>query len=265
MNKVDVVVCTCNNIERLNEVLNSIKDQSFRDFKCWVVNDGGNEETGQFVRKNFSWVNYLKSDIQQGPSKNRNIAIAQGKAKYVVVLDDDIKLGKDWLKEMVALMDLNPQLGIADALQPYHFNTFEKEYCCTAAMIARRAVFNDIGLFDETYFYGLEDCDFSLRAIRKGWKIKTNHGSEARHLCSYTVKKFPSNFKRYLYWKNYIRTILKNYPKRTLALKLPYLACKLTALSIKDAIKRKAINIPKAVLWNLLNIADTLRRRWNHA
>lgn len=44
------------------------------------------------------------------------------------------------------------------------------DWICGAAMLVRREVFEDVGLFDGEYFLYFEETDFMLQAARKGWR-----------------------------------------------------------------------------------------------
>ena len=266
-NNVDIVICTCNNRKIIEKVLNSVKKQSSKNYNCWLVDDCSEDNTVEFVRKKYPWVKCIETGQRNGPSRNRNIAIAEGKAPYIVTLDDDVELEPKWMEKMLAFMENNPKVGIAESrLVPALTDTDPEKYACTAAMIMRRAVIDNIGGFDEAYFYALEDTDFSLRAQRYGWVVETNNEAKALHRLNFTIKRLPNTFKRYTYWKNYIRTILKNNSKKRLAVQLPVLGARLSALFVKDIVTlRNVSSIPRAVAWNIANLPDTVRRRKSYA
>jgi hypothetical protein len=48
----------------------------------------------------------------------------------------------------------------------------ELDFITGASLLIKRAVTEDIGLFDERYFMNWEDIDFSVRAGRRGYKIR---------------------------------------------------------------------------------------------
>ena len=51
-----------------------------------------------------------------------------------------------------------------------------------ALMAIRRHVFDDLGGFDTSYAFGLEDIDFCHRAREKGWRVACAHGHPSLHL-----------------------------------------------------------------------------------
>ncbi len=53
---------------------------------------------------------------------------------------------------------------------------------CGAALLLRRAMLEDVGLFDEDFFMYYEDMDLCWRARRRGWKVVYAPGAVVRHL-----------------------------------------------------------------------------------
>lgn len=53
--------------------------------------------------------------------------------------------------------------------QPIPTEPCEVDWVSGASLFARREVFKDVGLLDESYFMYFEETDFCLRAARKGW------------------------------------------------------------------------------------------------
>jgi GT2 family glycosyltransferase len=60
---------------------------------------------------------------------------------------------------------------------------------CAGAALLRRAMLDDVGGFDETFFFGLDDADLAWRAQMRGWRcmyapsavVNHEHSATARH------------------------------------------------------------------------------------
>lgn len=48
---------------------------------------------------------------------------------------------------------------------------WDVEFAISACYLVRREAFEEVGGFDESYFYGPEDVDFCLRLRRGGWRV----------------------------------------------------------------------------------------------
>jgi len=282
---VSVIICAYNNKEIIGDCLNSIKSQTFKDFECIIVDDASKDGTVDYVKKEYSWVRVISNKSNQGPSINRNKGIKNSTGKYIVTLDSDVILKKDWLEKQVAMLNTTKQAGIIGSKLLYYTNknrinsiaggltrtgigfdilkTTKKEktlsavYVCSAAMIMKREMINKVGMFDEEYFYGHEDTDLGWRANIAGYKVITNLEAIAYHRIGETMKKRP----KILYFyatKNRIRSLIKNYEFHNLILYLPLL---LVLTTIDILIRSRRIQKIKAIWWNIKNISKTLNKR----
>jgi len=82
---------------------------------------------------------------------------------------------------------------------------------CGAALLLKRAMLEDIGLFDEDFFMYYEDMDLSWRARRRGWKILYVPEAVVRHVhCGSSVEWSP--FFLYHVERNRLLMLAKNAP-----------------------------------------------------
>ncbi|MFO8056989.1 MAG: glycosyltransferase [bacterium] len=86
---VSVLVRTYNRPDLLKDALQSLAEQTFRDFETIVVNDGGEPTAEEIVNSSrLSNIRYFYAPHQGNPAAlNRALEMAHG--KYVTILDDD--------------------------------------------------------------------------------------------------------------------------------------------------------------------------------
>ena len=82
-----------------------------------------------------------------------------------------------------------------------------------AVMLVKREVFERTGLFDEAYFFSLEDVDFCLRARAAGFTTICVPASIARHVGSRTIGT-RSPRKLYFATRNHLRLVSRVAPVR---------------------------------------------------
>lgn len=90
--KVSIIVATYNRPNLLVRTLNSIINQSYKDFEIIVVNDGGEDvqriiDEGNSLTENK--IKYINSKENLGPSAARNLALDETTGGYIMFLDDD--------------------------------------------------------------------------------------------------------------------------------------------------------------------------------
>ena len=87
---VSVIVTTYNRKELLKETLESILNQTFKNFELIVVDDGSTDNTKDIVNSTEdSRIQYIYTENWGGPAKPRNIGIKRAKGKYIAFCDDD--------------------------------------------------------------------------------------------------------------------------------------------------------------------------------
>jgi GT2 family glycosyltransferase len=79
------------------------------------------------------------------------------------------------------------------------------------AALYRRAMLDEVGLFDEDYFIYLEDVDLAWRGQAAGWRCAYVPKASVYHVHSATMQE-GSPFKNYLLGRNKWWTIIKDYP-----------------------------------------------------
>jgi len=94
--KISVVMSAYNSEKYLAEAMESILNQTFKDFEFIIINDGSSDKTLQIIRdyakkdKRIKLINNSKN-IGQTPSRNKALKIAKG--RYIAIMDsDDISL-----------------------------------------------------------------------------------------------------------------------------------------------------------------------------
>jgi GT2 family glycosyltransferase len=152
-----------------------------------VVDQSADDSTERLVR-DIAGIDYLRSAA--GISRARNAAIKATHAPLIAFTDDDVTLFDGWLDSIVRLFEASPEAGVVcgrgvrsdGSLLPgvhagaYRWpqNPFGLGHGFNMAF--RRAVFDEVGLFDEELgagarFVSAEDTDLIYRAMRAGWSV----------------------------------------------------------------------------------------------
>lgn len=101
-----------------------------------------------------------------------------------------------------------------------NFQIIFPEWISAACLLARRNVFDRVGLLDEYYFMGIEDIDFCYRVRGAGYKIAYTSEIQALHYHQYTSKKLrkklfiittESQSLKYFYKKFYPNAVIRYY------------------------------------------------------
>jgi len=92
MPSVSCLMPCYNNAEYLTEAIQSLLNQTYKDFELIIVNDGSTDSTDEimdyFVKKDKR-VKYFKNKKNEGIAKTRNIAFKHSKGEYIAIIDAD--------------------------------------------------------------------------------------------------------------------------------------------------------------------------------
>lgn len=177
-----------------------------------------------------------------------NQGVKEASGDYVVLLNNDMKVDKKWLTELVkpvlADSDLactgskvlnwdGTKIDFVSGMMNFEGRgfqvDFEKKHKKTAdnkpqdmlfvnggSMLVRRDVFLEIGGFDEDYFAFYEDVDFGWRTWIAGYRVRYIPTSIAYHRHHGTSSAFGQEKLQLLYERNALFSIYKNYSKPVL-------------------------------------------------
>lgn len=122
-----IVIPAHNEQDNLPFTLDSLQQQSFKDFKVVIVNDGSTDQTSEVIRKytdsdsRFDTVNLEKSAHQPGSkvvSAFKNGLKTQNKNDFDIIckFDADIILNENYLSEIEKAFANNPKYGLVGGL-----------------------------------------------------------------------------------------------------------------------------------------------------
>lgn len=116
--KVSVLMPAYNAEKYIGEAIESILNQTFRDFEFIVVEDGSKDKTWEIIQqyaKKDGRIIALRNEKNLGIAGNRNRLKNLAKGDYVAWQDaDDISLSTR-LEKQVAFLDSHPEVGIVGA------------------------------------------------------------------------------------------------------------------------------------------------------
>ncbi|MEJ2883522.1 glycosyltransferase family 2 protein [Pedobacter sp. GR22-6] len=206
--KVSVLLPTYNCAHLISDAIQSILDQTFKDFELLIVDDGSTDNTGEIVAR-FSYDARLKYHLKPntGLGDTLNFGIDLSLGEYLIRMDsDDISL-PDRFDILVNYMDLNPTIGMCGSEVAYFienihteklyyrkFPTIHEEIVdgllnlshavCHPSIIFRKDVVMAAGKYQ---MKGVgEDLDFFLQMSKKGKLANINK-------CLYLMRMNPNS------------------------------------------------------------------------
>ncbi|HPG65372.1 MAG TPA: glycosyltransferase family 2 protein [Candidatus Hydrogenedentes bacterium] len=241
--RLSVVIPTWNRKGLLEECLTSLAHQFFRDFEIVVVNDGSTDGTEAMLKERYPEVRVVALPENRGFCRAINAGIREARGSLLFLLNNDMTLEPDCI-ERLALAAENSTAALFAPLVLWRdapdtvysagdrirrdgrpeavafrcplleFTAPDEVFGVSAgAGLYRKAVFNQIGLFDERFGAYFEDADLAFRARLAGFDVRFVREAVAYHVGSASIEGRTWWRARQCY-RNHALLVMKNMPLR---------------------------------------------------
>ena len=177
-----------NRSQLLNNLIQSLLKIEYPQFEIIIIDDNSSDGTKELLRKFHSLKKFpiriilLKKSV--GSAKARNIGIERAKYDIIALTDSDCIVSKNWLKELTPYLEKYDLVGgkvkytnnSVEKVYPYsqvnNIFILKKEilpnFLNTSNIVFKKEMWLKVGGFLN---YKLEDVDFSLRLLNRGYKL----------------------------------------------------------------------------------------------
>lgn len=204
---VSIVVLNFNGKEYLAGCFTSLEKLDYPKDRFEVImgDNASTDDSIEYVNRHFPWVKTVRFDKNYGFCKSNNLCAQQAKGEYLVFLNNDTFVEKDWLTHLVqgalsepgilscACKILFPHLkngkvinaaggvifpsggGLYEGWMEEDSSRYRQQkytgFGCGAGVLVQKNFFIESGGFDEYYFYSCEEMDLGLRVWLHGYKV----------------------------------------------------------------------------------------------
>ena len=190
-----------------------------------VVDNASSDGSVQLIREKHPSTVLLCEKHNHGFARANNIGIEKSQGKYICLLNSDVIVEKDCLQKMLAYMKRNPDVGIAgprilnmdltiqqscrrlprlydlfleafylkrDTMKSYEGRgAIDVGVLSGCFLFIRRRALNQVGAFDERFYFYSEDVDLCRRYKAAGWSIRYYPGASIIHLGGASTAAYP--------------------------------------------------------------------------
>ena len=136
-----------------------------------------------------------------------NVGLSRREGRHVLLLNPDarvspeivaglssIEAGPDSVRGRASLLSTrlvvrsgssglfpSPSVELLKAFRLQRLSPPAQTFLIGAVLLLRAEALDDVGLFDERFFLYAEECDWQLRALRRGWRIQLLKELTAQH------------------------------------------------------------------------------------
>jgi len=258
---VSVIVVNWNGRQHLELCLASLLRQTLPNVEVVLVDNGSSDGSVEFVRQRFGTaVRVLEQAENLGYAGGLNVGMRAARGRHLVALNSDTEVDPEALARLVAAAEHWPNAGMfapkilsfddrgvldnvghllyADGLsrgrgrlEPDRGQFDQEEEIVLpsgCAVLLRRAMLADVGLFDADLFAYCDDTDLGLRARLAGWRCRSVPAAVVFHKYSAASDAY-SPLKAFLVERNRAWVAVKCLPAPLLVVSPVFTALRLTA------------------------------------
>ncbi|MBS1875408.1 MAG: glycosyltransferase family 2 protein [Acidobacteria bacterium] len=213
---VSVIVVNWNRRELLRACLESLAAQTYAPLEVVLVDNGSTDGSAEMAEAEFGGrlaLTVFRSPVNLGFCAGNNRGIERARGELIALLNNDAEAGPEWAAELAAVFEGRPEVGMAASKILVHedpkridkvghliyldgqnrgrgtgqidrgqFDRAEEVlWPDGCAAMYRRAMLDEIGLFDEDFFAYADDAELGLRARIAGWRCMYVPGAVVRH------------------------------------------------------------------------------------
>lgn len=285
---VSVIIVNWNGGLIFERCLESLKKIDYPNWELVIVDNGSSDGT----EKKATIKN--KTNLGFAPANNQGAKLAKG--KYLLLLNNDTKVEKDFLTKLIKKMEQDKRIGI---IQPKIFMLDKPGYLDNAGsfftrigflehwgfgqkdskefaeereifsakgacMLIRRELVEKIGLFDPDFVSYFEESDFCWRVWLAGYRVVFYPKAKIYHKVGFTIKRLDVGNINYHYYKNRIASLIKNLGLFNLLTIVPVhlvLSAGIATIFLVRGNLPNFLMIIRAIGWNISHLPKTLNKR----
>lgn len=289
---VSVIIVNYNRKVFLKNCLSSLFAQSYPAMEIIFVDNGSNDGSIEYVKKDFHSVKIIACKKNLGFAKGNNIGIKEAKGELIATLNNDTEVTSHWLEELVKAMDSNENVGMCASKMLFmknpeminstgicisrsgvcwdrgifepdtgQYESMEEVFGpCAGAALYRKSMLSEIGLFDEDFCAYMEDTDLAFRGRLAGWKCMYVPKAIVYHIHGGTAG-FETDYTIYFGNRNVLWNPIKNFPKLLLISSLPWIIGRFIAVIPYYILKGHSNAVLKAKIDAIKGIPRMLAKR----
>lgn len=293
---VSAIVVNWNGADCLDACLSSLLSQTWSVLEIIVVDNGSSDGSRELLRARYRpRITLVESPVNLGFAGGNNLAIRAAKGAYVALLNNDAVASSGWIEALVEAAEADPRIGMcaskvlvlggnglidsagllmsADGIGrgrgrleldgETYAEAQEALVPSGCAALYRRAMLDEIGLFDEDFFAYCEDSDLGLRGRLAGWSCRYVPTAVVHHAYSRSTAPY-STFKAFHVERNRCFVVLKCFPASAMLASVPYTVARY-ALQAWGAVTRRGAAARFTERTSAPALAMLLLRAWGAA
>lgn len=109
--RISIIIVTWNSYQFLSSLLQSLQNQTFQDFRVFIIDNGSTDESLSYLRNNYPQIAILENRKNLGFCRAYNQGIKITKNEFVLCLNQDIILSENFLEKLMKVAEKDQRIG----------------------------------------------------------------------------------------------------------------------------------------------------------
>jgi len=183
---ISIIVPCYNQSLYMRDTLDCLKNQTYQNWECIIVNDGSTDNTldiaKEYITNDHRYI--LVDKANGGLADARNAGIRASHGRYILPLDSDDLIGPTYTGKAVAYLEQHPEIKLVYCrakffgdrndewiLPAYNYDLLLYKNHIFCSCIYRRSDYDKTSGYNPNMLYGWEDWDFLLSLLEKNNKV----------------------------------------------------------------------------------------------
>jgi GT2 family glycosyltransferase len=212
---ISIMLLNWNGKDVTADCLESIKKQTFKNYEVILIDNASTDGSSKYLKKKYPFVRLVQNKKNLGYAGGHNSGIKSAKGNYLLIINNDIVLDKNFLKEIWKNKDKADILGVKNYFYDHkdifwaigsslnevlmvarlkgnkekdigQYDKADVDQAVGSAMLVNKKVIDKVNLFDESLFAYYEETEWQTRAQRAGFTISWVPTAKLWHKVAYS-------------------------------------------------------------------------------
>lgn len=224
---VSILVLNWNGQRVIRQSLDSVRRLEYPNKEKIVIDNNSTDSSIEIIKREFPDFQLVRNDKNLGFAAGMNVGIKKAKGDFILLFNNDAVAQPRSLSILVERAMSDHYIGLVGGLILFYKpnnviwslggmfdpltgtiwseglgqllpakigngkTVLDVDYLSGCVLLLKREVIDKIGLFDEGFFLGGDDIDFSLRAKRAGYRCVLDSSAIIWHIGSYSLRHLP--------------------------------------------------------------------------
>lgn len=288
---VSIIIVNWNGKDHLTKCLRSLKRIDYKKTETIIIDNGSTDGSVEYIKHEYPGIICIRNADNSGFSKANNQGIKKAKGEYILLLNNDTKVRRNFLSILVKKISLDPLIGAVqpkilhwekpgklDSIGSFLTNTgflfhlgfeeldskkLDKEIKLFSGkgscLLFKRKILKITGNFNEDFFAYFEETDLCWRVWLAGYHLIYEPEAVIYHKTWGTTKRLPQDFITFHSFRNRISSLAINLETGNILLILPLHLLICIFIAFCYFISGKFKN-GFAIIWAILSFLKNLRK-----